>query len=117
MTPPDLEAAWVLERDGEILGHVCVVRKTGHRAEVSRLFVARAARRQGSGSALLAAATSWATTHGLRLELDVVDDGGPAVELYERLGWLLIGRRTAGWTTPSGIRPVLRIYRAPATGS
>ena len=114
LTPPDLEAAWALERDGEVAGHVCVVRGTDQWAEVSRLFVAPGARRQGTGSALLATANSWAAARGYRRRLDVVDDGGPAVELYERLGWVLTGRRAASWTTPSGVRPVLRTYAAPA---
>jgi GNAT superfamily N-acetyltransferase len=114
LTPPELAAAWVVERDGDVLGHVCVVRGTTVRpAEVSRLFVAPAARRQHLGTALLATAGTWAAARDLALTLDVVDDGGPAIGLYERLGWVLTGRRTAEWTTPSGIRPGLRVYRAP----
>lgn len=45
--------------------------------------------------------------------LDVVDDGGPAIALYERLGWELVDRRTADWQTPDGRRLPVRIYRAP----
>ena len=86
-------------------------------AEVSRLFVAPAAPRQKLGTALLGTAHSWAAAHDQRLMLDVVDDGGPAITLYERLGWLLVDRRAAVWTTPSGIRPVVRIYLAPAAGN
>jgi GNAT superfamily N-acetyltransferase len=129
LSPPELQAAWVAERHGDVLGHVCVVRTatdplepsrptlpSGRWAAVSRLFVAQTARRQKTGGALLGTASTWATAHGLQLKLDVVDDSRPAIELYERLGWLLIGRCTAGWTDQSGIRPMLRIYRAPAAG-
>jgi hypothetical protein len=45
--------------------------------------------------------------------LDVVDDGGPAVALYERLGWQPVDRRPADWTAPDGHRPRLRIYVRP----
>jgi len=45
--------------------------------------------------------------------LDVVDDAGPAQALYERLGWQLVERRLADWTTPAGVRPPIAIYLAP----
>ena len=111
-----------------MLAHVCAVRGvrdlavaslTGVGAErlasVSRLFVSPTARGRGLGlgTALLAAVSSWAAAQDLRLMLDVVDDGAPAVTLYERLGWRLVDRRPADWTTPQGRRPPLRIYLAP----
>ncbi len=37
--------------------------------------------------------------------LDVVDDGGPAVALYDRLGWRMVDRRLADWTTSDGRAP------------
>jgi len=45
--------------------------------------------------------------------LDVVDDAGPAVALYDRLGWRLVDRRLTDWTTPQGDRLPVRIYLAP----
>ena len=64
---------------------------------VSRLFVSPAARGLGLGlgAPLLAALSSWAWAHDLRLMLDVVDDGAPAIRLYQRMGWRLVDRRQA----------------------
>jgi hypothetical protein len=45
--------------------------------------------------------------------LDVVDDGAPAIRLYERIGWRLVNRRQADWVTPQGERLPVRIYLAP----
>ncbi len=45
--------------------------------------------------------------------LDVVEDGGHAVALYERLGWRVVDRRQADWITPRGNRLPVRIYLAP----
>jgi hypothetical protein len=50
---------------------------------------------------------------GLQLVLDVVDDGGRALALYEGLGWRVVEHRLADWTTPDGRRPPLRISVAP----
>lgn len=44
---------------------------------------------------------------------DVVDDGGPAVELYERLGGRMVDCRTADRTTPQGRRMPALVYLAP----
>jgi GNAT superfamily N-acetyltransferase len=82
-------------------------------AAVSRLFVAPTARGRNLGASLLATATAYAADQSLQLMLDVVDDGGPAVALYERLGWRLIDRRPATWTAPDGTHLPVRIYLAP----
>lgn len=112
------EPAWVAEDPAGVLGHVAVVRIAavlGDAPAVSRLFVSPRARGRGlgTGAALLARAQGWAVRRGLPLVLDVVEDGGPAAELYERLGWELVGRRDADWVTPAGVRHRERIYRAP----
>jgi GNAT superfamily N-acetyltransferase len=127
LSPAGLAAAWVAELAGVVVGHVCLVRGvedplvtslTGaHRdqlATVSRLFVAPEARGRGLAASLLAAATAHASAQGLELMLDVVDDGGPAVALYERLGWRLVDRRLTDWITPSGGRLPMRVYLAPS---
>jgi GNAT superfamily N-acetyltransferase len=123
LSVPGLSSAWVAELGGVVVGHVSVVRPANDPvvaalagvpsdalAMVSRLFVAPAGRGYGLGSALLGAAHDYAATQGLRLMLDVVDDARPAVALYERLGWRLVERRVADWTTPEGHRPPLRVY-------
>ncbi|MBT0768096.1 GNAT family N-acetyltransferase [Kineosporia sp. J2-2] len=125
LSPPGTAGAWVaMESDGTgLLGHVCVV--TGREdpllgsgfAMVSRLFTGPAARGRSLrlGELLLEAAGRWAGAHGLPLMLDVVDDGGAAVALYERLGWQLADRRVSDIRSPSGDPYPLRIYRAPET--
>jgi GNAT superfamily N-acetyltransferase len=129
LCPSGYGAGWVAHDEaGEILGHVCVVLNPealsvalddgGRLVGVSRLFVAPAARGRGLrlGERLLAAAQDWAFGHGSQLVLEVVDDGGPAVALYERLGWRLVDRRVADWVTPSGHRHHLRIYLGSEAG-
>ena len=133
LSPPGLAAAWVAEDDGRLLGHVGLAADVpglgaadlpgpvgtepgdpGDRlVAVTRLFVDPAARRRGLARGLLAAARSAGTAAGLQLSLDVVDDGGPAPAVYERLGWRPVGSRAAGWTLPSGRRPQLRRFLAP----
>jgi hypothetical protein len=45
--------------------------------------------------------------------LDVVDDGAPAIKLYERIGWRLVNTRQADGVTPQGERLPVLIYPAP----
>lgn len=126
LTPSGLAAAWVDERSGWVAGHVGMVRglddpwltalcgAPAHRlASVTRLFVAPSARGRGVGARLMDQVSRCATEQGLKLMLDVVD-GGPAIALYERLGWRLVDHRLADWSTPDGRRPLTRIYVAPA---
>lgn len=86
---------------------------TDRLASVSRLFVSPAVRGCGLARALLGKASSWASALDLQLMLDVVEDGGHAVALYERLGWRLVDRRQADCITPQGERLPVRIYLAP----
>jgi GNAT superfamily N-acetyltransferase len=88
---------------------------TDRLASVSRLFVSPVARGRGLGlgTSLLAAVSSWTSAHDFRLMLDVVDDGAPAIRLYERIGWCLVDRRQVDWVTPQGERLPVRIYLAP----
>lgn len=128
LSPSGYAAAWVAEdrAAGSIVGHVCVVRgvddplvasltgvASDRLASVSRLFVSPAVRGRGHARALLGKTSSWTSAQDLQLMLDVVEDGGHAVELYERLGWRLVDRRQAGWVTPRGERLPVRIYLAP----
>jgi len=132
LSPSGCAAAWVADDEvtGSILGHVCVVRglddpmvasltgvSTNRLASVSRLFVSPVARGRGLrlGTFLLAAVSSWTSVHDLQLMLDVVDDGAPAMKLYERLGWRLVDRRQADWVSPQGEQLPVCIYVAPRT--
>ncbi|MDB4876707.1 MAG: N-acetyltransferase [Gemmatimonadetes bacterium] len=62
-----------------------------HRADLAKMLVARRARRQGLGAALMRIAESTARECGKTLlVLDTVT-GGDAERLYERLGWQRVG--------------------------
>lgn len=123
LDPPALLAAWVSGHDEIVSGHVALVgavddrllaRATGRRldqlASVSRLFVRPSARGGGLAKALLTAAGAFAAEQGLGLVLEVVADAVAAITLYERLGWQLIDRRPASWTTDDGQHPHVRVY-------
>lgn len=130
LTPVGCTAAWVAAlSDDSPVAHVCLV-NGAHPADadaaatatgvdptllatVSRLFVSPTARGRGLAASLVRAVTVYAHRTGLQPMLDVVDDGGPAVALYEREGWDLVHERAADWTTPEGHLPPVRVYTAP----
>jgi GNAT superfamily N-acetyltransferase len=129
LTPSGLIEAWVAERDGTVAGQVGLSQGDNHpglvqavgwplseQAEIVRLFVDPDARGAGLGAELLAVASAHAVASGLHPVLEVVDDGGPAIALYERAGWRMIGTDTATWTTPDGAYPGLRYYVGPEPG-
>ncbi len=116
---PGQEAAWVAEVDGQVAGHVCVVRATtdgsgsdapfveawsdatGRPAEdlrvVSVLFVATSARGVGAGVALLRRATEHILEAGCVPCLDVLPTHDRAVEMYRRQGWREVTRQRPRW--------------------
>jgi GNAT superfamily N-acetyltransferase len=102
---PRLDQAWVAQNAaGAIVGHVAV--QNGR--EVTRLFVAPAARRLRVGSALLDHVSVWA---GGRLILNVIDaPDSPSVAFYEGTGWRYTHTTTADWTGPRGEAVRLRHY-------
>lgn len=85
-------AVFVAERsDGAIIGRLSLARDThpasAHVADLG-LMVAKSARRQGVGKALLEAAVEWARASGVRkLELHVFPWNEPAILLYEQFGF------------------------------
>ena len=85
----------VAERDGEVVGTVQVVfawaENQPHRADVAKMLVRRAARREGVGARLMRAAEDAARAAGRTLlVLDTVT-GSAADRLYTRLGWTRVG--------------------------
>ena len=126
ITPRGLVAAWVAEHDGEIAGHValvrgmrleCLLRATGLTPDelggITRLYVDPAGRRKGLARALLDSATESAATHGLQPVLDVVAGSRPAIALYEQAGWRFVGTQPATWVDPDGTTPAIRCYVRP----
>jgi RimJ/RimL family protein N-acetyltransferase len=85
-------AVYVAERsDGAIVGRLSLARDThpasAHVADLG-LMVAKDARRQGVGKALLEASVEWAKASGVRkIELHVFPWNEPAIRLYERFGF------------------------------
>lgn len=103
----DVLDAWVIERQGEILGHVAIStvgmgevsafrwrEMTGQDpaelAGVTRLFVRPRVRRQGIGKALLDVATHEIQARGLSPVADVVAASRETMALYEDDGWQLL---------------------------
>ena len=95
-----------------LAGHVILRQPpAGERsAEVSRLFVVPAARRQRVASALLEAAMRSAAANDLDLFLDVTDHLRAAWALYEQAGFRLVSTAQADWTTPDGHPVTLHRY-------
>lgn len=87
-----IAVAW---KDGRIVG--CVMLDMGmpttqaHRAEVKKLLVAPEARRDGIGTALMAAIEGEARRFGRTLLTLDARTGGEAERLYRRLGWTVAG--------------------------
>ena len=105
--------AWVVERQGAILGHVAIGRAgtgaasslrwrevTGRPLDdlalVSRFFVRLPERGQGIGTALLAAAVSGARARGLVPVADAVGTSRFGSPLYADHGWRLAAHDTFG---------------------
>jgi GNAT superfamily N-acetyltransferase len=81
-----------------------------HRADVSKMIVGRAFRRQGLGAALLAAAEAEARALGrTTLVLDTITDSA-AARLYERSGWHRIGEIAAYALMPDGTMAPTTVY-------
>ena len=96
-------AVYVAERsDGAIVGRLSLARDThpasAHVADLG-LMVAKDARRQGVGHALMEASVEWARKSGVRkLELHVFPWNEPAILLYEHFGFEREGLRKAHYS-------------------
>ena len=86
---PGLRIELVAEHAGAVAGSILVIgAKDGRSAKLSGFYVDASLRGQGTGRALLAAATDAARAAGLqRLDLQTWGKMGAAVRLYEACGW------------------------------
>ena len=91
-------AVIVADLGGELAGYVELAGGGFRRNRATALVVIgvlAAAGGKGIGGGLLAEAKRWATGHGLhRLELTVMAHNNRAIELYQRAGFAIEGRRT-----------------------
>jgi GNAT superfamily N-acetyltransferase len=93
----ELEAAWVAEIDGHVVGHVAARITEGDPSEVTveRLFVAPSANGLGLGAQLLAVASAYGDAS--IAVLAVADNGRHAQRLYRDQGWSLRSRTPIDW--------------------
>jgi ribosomal protein S18 acetylase RimI-like enzyme len=116
LTPAGTVGAWVAgSTEVAVAGHVVLWQLSANSAgqavaEVSRLFVAPSARRQGVARALLEQVTHWAAANGQDLVLEVTDHLQAAQALYERTGFRRSATKPANWTTPDAQPVTLHRY-------
>jgi GNAT superfamily N-acetyltransferase len=109
LAPSGTDAAWVAVAADSIVGHALLLRRDDA-LWVSRLFVRPSGRGLTVGASLLSKLRDHAD--GQTLMLDVIEQSGSAIALYERTGWSLVDRRPAEWVMSDGTIPMERIYAA-----
>lgn len=126
LSPDGTVAAWVAESADAIVGHVLIKAGADPRpaeaiglsperlASVSRLFVTPPARGAGVATTLLAHAATEAAGRGLRLVLDVAENGAAAIGMYERAGWTRVLSTPVDWLTTNGRPGLVHHYLSPA---
>ncbi|MFG2888986.1 GNAT family N-acetyltransferase [Streptomyces sp. NPDC048248] len=106
LTPGDLTAAWVAEVDGAVVGHAALCGR-----EISRLYVAPAARGRGLGMSLLRGVEQEAVASGLRPVLEVKTTDISAIALYEQQGWVRRATERQDWGAGETVE--VHRYEAP----
>ncbi|MFE9776411.1 GNAT family N-acetyltransferase [Streptomyces sp. NPDC005931] len=115
-------AVWVARGErGRVLGTVSLALpdkpNSGHRAELVKLMVCRAARGRGLGRALLATAEEAAAARGITLLHLDTETGSPAERLYRSAGWTPVGSIPDYAADPTGVlRPTTIYYKRLAAG-
>lgn len=104
-------AVFVAELDGCVVGRLSLSRDahpaSAHVADLG-IMVARHARRQGVGRALLVQAVAWGRSAGVRkLELHVFPHNEPALRLYESFGFRREGLRAGHYRRDGRYEDVL----------
>ena len=88
---------WVAELDGQVVGMVGIQRRSDAEAELRRMSVASEARRQGIGWKLLEATETFCREQGYqRIRLTTVDLLQPAIAMYQKFGFQLVGEERYG---------------------
>lgn len=99
LTPPGSHF-WVAELDGQVVGIVGIQRRSDAEAELRRMSVATQHRRQGVGWMLLETAEAFCRKQGYqRIRLTTVDLLQPAIALYQKFGFQLVGQEPYGKIT------------------
>jgi ribosomal-protein-alanine N-acetyltransferase len=81
-------------------------------AEILSIVVAGGKRRSGLGQALLCAHLAQLAARGVaRLFLEVEESNAPAIGLYQRLGFEIVGRRDGYYPKPDGSRVAALVMR------
>ncbi len=127
LNAPEAIAAWVAVAADKIIGQVSLHSRSSEEVMalatdrlaleanqlgvVARLIVDPSRRREGAARALLDTAERDALCRGLSPILDVIDQFGPAIALYERQGWKRIG--TVRIDRPNDTAIHEHVYAAP----
>lgn len=85
--------------DGALLGYA-VLSTVLDEGNLDNIAVAPAARRRGIADALLSALTAFGREHLSRLMLEVRSSNTPAIALYEKHGFIAVGRRKNYYDAP-----------------
>ena len=103
---------YVVALDGEVLLGYAGLAVTGDEAHVLTIGVTGAAQGRGTGTALLRDLLAAAGDRTVLLDVRV--DNDPALRLYERHGFVSVGRRRR-YYQPSGTDALVMARPAPAT--
>ena len=99
---------WVEEENGEIIGYIdwwILYEK----AQLANIGVAARAQKQGIGRKLLRKCIAHAEENGCEiLSLEVRVSNSPAIALYEKMGFVQVGRRPRYYTNPREDALILR---------
>ena len=91
---------WVADVGSEVRGMVGVQRRDDQEAELRRMSVAPDARRQGIGWLLLETVEAFCKERGYqRIQLTTVTQLQPAIAMYRRFGYRLVGEEPYGIMT------------------
>ncbi|MDG3043022.1 GNAT family N-acetyltransferase [Roseicyclus marinus] len=86
--------------------------RAAHRAEVIAVYLRSDVRGRGHGARLIDALADAAAAQGiLQLELDVADGNAPAIALYQRTGFVTVGRMPRAMRDGVGFSDTLVMVR------